>query len=103
MMARLESEQTSTDMRALDVGFIDLETMMSMKVLNVKLPPQEIISRIGESEMDLLVEEVTDVANRISRSVAIVFAGILVLGLYGTFAVIPTLTEKATAIHGMRK
>ncbi len=103
MMERLGSEQTSTDMRALDVGFIDLETMMSMKVLNVKLSPQEIITRIGESEMDLLVQEVTDVAKGISRGVVLVFAAVLVFGLYGTFSVIPTLTEKAMAVHGMRK
>lgn len=102
MRTSLESEQTSSDMRALDVGFIDLETMSSMVVLNVKLPPEEIIQRIGESEMQLLLEDVKAAAERIARGITVSFALVLVVGIYGTFAIVPTLSEKVSEVHGAR-
>lgn len=103
MRERLESEQTTSDMRALDVGFIEVETMTSMRILNVKLAPEEVIQRIGDSEMALLAEDVAMKAQRIARGLMLVLAVVLTFSLYGTFSVIPTLAEKASGIHGLRK
>lgn len=103
MRENLESEQTTSDMWALDVGFIEAETMTSMRILNVKLAPEEVIQRIGDSEMALLAEDVAMKAQRIARTLTLVLAVVLTFSLYGTFSVIPTLAEKASTVHGLRK
>lgn len=99
MRERLESEQTVSDMRALDVGFIEPETMTSMRILNVKLPPEEVIQKIGDSEMTLLEDDVARTARRIARGLTLTLAALLTFSLYGTFSVIPALTEQATQVH----
>lgn len=94
MRRRLESEQTASDMHALDVGFIDRNTMDSMRILNNKLPTDAVISTIGEAAFELLAAEVTTNASRISRLVTLVLAAFLLFSLYGMMSVIPAVTEK---------
>lgn len=97
MRARLESEQTASDMRALDVGFIDRSTMDSMKLLNNKLPAAEVIQKIGDAEFDLLASEVEVTAKRSALIVTVLVATVLLFSLYGTLSVVPTFMEKMMA------
>lgn len=94
MRIRLESEQTASDMRALDVGFIDVNTMDAMKILNNKLPADVVIQTIGEAEFALLADSVEVSSKRIARFVTVIVACFLLFSLYGTMSVVPQFTEK---------
>lgn len=97
MQVRLESEQTASDMRALDVGFIDRNTMDSMRILNNKLPADIVVQTIGEAEFAMLADEVAVTAERTSKLVTAVVGACLLFTLYGTMSVIPMFTEKMMA------
>jgi toxin co-regulated pilus biosynthesis protein E len=103
MQLRLESEQTASDMRALDVGFIDRNTMDSMKILNNKLPADVVIQTIGEAEFAMLADEVAVTAARTSKLVTAVVGACLLFTLYGTMSVIPMFTEKMMASTSQRR
>jgi toxin co-regulated pilus biosynthesis protein E len=103
MQIRLESEQTASDMRALDVGFIDRNTMDSMRILNNKLPADVVLQTIGEAEFALLADEVAISAERSSKLVTVVVGSCLLLTLYGTMSVIPAFTEKMMASTSQRR
>lgn len=94
MAVRLESEQTTSDMRALDVGFIDQGTIDSMRILNSKLPADVVLETIGNAEFELLAEEVRISATRIAKGLTVVMGASLLFTLYGTMSVVPTFTEK---------
>ncbi|BDT74071.1 hypothetical protein os4_36240 (plasmid) [Comamonadaceae bacterium OS-4] len=103
MQVRLESEQTTSDMRALDVGFIDRHTMDSMRILNNKLPADQVLQTIGEAEFEMLADEVAVSAERSSKFVTVVVGICLLFTLYGTMSVIPAFTEKMMASTTQRR
>lgn len=103
MQVRLESEQTASDMRALDVGFIDRNTMDSMRILNNKLPADVVVQTIGEAEFAMLADEVAVTAERTSKLVTAVVGACLLFTLYGTMSVIPMFTEKMMASTSRHK
>ncbi|MDT8992859.1 hypothetical protein RQP54_18440 [Curvibacter sp. APW13] len=103
MQMRLESEQTTSDMRALDVGFIDQPTMDSMRILNTKLPADIVVQTIGDAEFEMLAQEVAVTAERTSKLVTVVVGACLLFTLYGTMSVIPMFTEKMMASTSQRR
>lgn len=103
MRARLESELTRTDMNALDVGFIEKETMSSLELLSNKLPIDEVVQKVGDAEFQMLADEVAVAAKRSGGLLSAVVAVFLVFTLYGAMSIIPTFSEKMLSHSSQRR
>lgn len=103
MRARLESELTRTDMNALDVGFIERETMASLELLSNKLPVDEVVQKVGDAEFQMLADDVAVAAARSATILSGIVAVFLVFVLYGAMSIIPTFSEKMLSHSSQRR
>ncbi len=103
MRMRLESELTRTDMSALDVGFIEKETMASLEILSNKLPIDEVVQKVGDAEFQMLADDVAVAAKRSAALLSGVVAVMLVFVLYGAMSIIPTFSEKMLSHSSQRR